>query len=457
VTNDFDCVVVGAGPGGYVAAIRAAQLGLTTAIVEREPWLGGRCLHWACIPAKTVLRCADILSEIRDAEAYGIDIPAPIVRFSAIADRRREVIGSLAGGVSHLLAKNGIEVVPGKATLGTDRVIHVAERKLRAGTALILATGSVRRAPTGLLYGNRVIGTEEAWAMNELPKSLAIVGGGSSGVEIASAYARFGTDVTLFEYQGQLLPSEDAEIASIASRGLTEQGVDVHTSSVVNNVETVEDRISFVADEKAFEVDWLVLATGRRPDVEGLGLDGAGVQFDKSGYVAVDECLQTSAPGVFAIGDLVAGPALAHKASEEGIVAVETAVGNQVRPLVHSDIPRATFCTPNVASVGLTEAEARSSGYDVVIGRANYGAVGSSSIHGDRMGLAKIVGERSYGAVLGAHIVGTRATELIQQFAVTKSLEGGYLDIARMPHAHPTLSEVLLEAARSASGWQIHG
>jgi dihydrolipoamide dehydrogenase len=451
----FDCVVIGAGPGGYVAAIRAAQLGMATAVVERGP-VGGRCLNVACIPAKAVLRSADILSEVREAGDFGIVVAEPSVDFAAVVARREKVVATLTGGVSGLFKKNKIELIAGEATLTAAGTVAVGEDELSAKT-IILATGSAPRAVPGIEFGGRVIGTEEAWAFAELPGRLAVLGAGPSGSEIASAYARLGSETHLFEVLDRVLPTEDEDISKIVARGLTRQGIQVHTGTAIENVKSAKSSVTFTAGGEQVEVDWLVLAVGRGPDVEGLGLDAAQIKLSDRGLIDVDGAQRTSREGVYAIGDLTAGPALAHKASDEGVIAVEAAAGLSTHPLVHVDIPRATFCTPNVASFGLTEAQAREAGHDVVIGKVPYGAVGAGTIYGDRSGIVKLVGESRYGELLGGHIVGTRATELIQELVNVRSLEGGYAEVARIVHGHPTLSEAVLEAARDADGWLIHG
>jgi len=451
----FDCVVIGAGPGGYVAAIRAAQLGMSTAVVERGA-VGGRCLNVACIPAKAVLRAADILSEVREAGEFGIVVAEPSVDFAAVMARREKVVSTLTGGVSGLFKKNKVELIAGEAKLTASGTVAVGEDELSA-PAIILATGSVPRAVPGIEFGGRVVGTEEAWAFAELPARLAVVGAGASGAEIASAYARLGSQTHLFEVLDRVLPTEDEDISKIVGRGLARQGINVHTSTAIENVKSAKTSVSLTAGGETIEADWLVLATGRGPDVAGLGLDVAGVALGERGLIEVDGAQRTSRQGIYAIGDLTAGPALAHKASEEGIIAVETAAGLATHPLVAVDIPRATFCTPNVASFGLTEAQAREAGHDVVVGKVPYGAVGAGTIYGDRSGIVKVVGERRYGELLGGHIVGTRATELIQELVNVRALEGGHAEVARIVHGHPTLSEAVLEAARDADGWLIHG
>jgi dihydrolipoamide dehydrogenase len=286
---------------------------------------------------------------------------------------------------------------------------------------------------------------------------MAVVGAGASGSEIASAYARLGVEVKLFEALDRVLPTEDADISKLAERGLKKQGMAIHTGTFVTGVESSDTAVKFTYGEEPGEAEWLVIAAGRGPDVEGLGLDVAAVKFDDNGLIDVDGAMRTNVEGVYAIGDLVHGPALAHKASDEGVIAVEDAAGLATHPIEYIDIPRATFCTPNVASFGLTEAQATEEGYDVVVGKVQYGAVGAGTVYGDRTGLVKLVGERKYGELLGGHIVGAKATELIQELVNVRALEGGYPEVARSIHGHPTLSEAVMEAARAADGWLIHG
>jgi dihydrolipoamide dehydrogenase len=453
--SSYDCLVIGSGPGGYVAAIRAAQLGQKTAVIERDK-IGGRCLNYACIPAKAVLRSADLLSEIHEAGDYGLTVSGVAVDYPGVQARREKIVSTLTSGVAGLFKKNGIDLIEGDATLTADGAVTVGPDTISA-TTIILATGSVPRPIPGVDFGGRIIGTEQAWALAELPARLAVVGAGASGAEIASGFARLGSDVLLLEALDRLLPTEDADISKLVERGFKKQGVKVHTSTPVADVKGSDSGVSFTYGEESAEVDYLVIAAGRGADVEGLGLAEAGIELDERGLVRVDGALRTSRPGVHAIGDLVAGPALAHKASDEGIVAVEAASGLATHPIPYLDIPRATFCTPNVGSFGLTEAQAREQGYDVVVGKVPYGAVGGGIVYGDRTGIVKIVGESKYGELLGGHIVGSRATELIQELVNVRLLEGGYAEVARMIHGHPTLSEAVMEGARAADGWLIHG
>jgi dihydrolipoamide dehydrogenase len=451
----YDCIVIGSGPGGYVAAIRAAQLGMKTAVVEKDQ-VGGRCLNYACIPAKAVLRVADVVSEIREAGDFGIKVSDPEIDFAGVTARREKVIKTLTGGVSGLFKKNGIELIEGEGALAGAGAVTVGGNQISAKT-IILATGSVKQPIPGTEFGGRVIGTEEAWALNELPKTLAVVGAGASGAEIASAYARLGTEVTLFEMLDRVLPTEDADISKLVERGLKRQGMTIHTGTRVENIESTESMCRYTHGDNSAEAEWLVIAAGRGPDIPALGLEAAGVKLNDAGLIDVDGAMRTSVGGVYAIGDLVPGPALAHKASDEGVIAVEDAAGLETHPIEYIDVPRATFCTPNVGSFGLTEEQAREQGYDVVVGKLQYGAVGAGTVYGDRTGLVKIVGEKQYGELLGGHIVGTKATELIQELVNVRALEGGYPEVARIIHGHPTLSEAVMEAARAADGWLIHG
>jgi dihydrolipoamide dehydrogenase len=399
---------------------------------------------------------ADVLSEVRDADEFGITVSEPTVDFGKVGERRAKVVKTLTGGVSGLMKKNGIDVIEGFASLNAEGQVVVGDQTITAKT-VILATGSVKRPIPGTSFGGRVIGTEEAWALEELPASLVVVGAGASGSEIASAYARLGTKVQLFEGLDRVLPTEDADISKLAERGFKKQGIEVHTSTFVSDVVSGESSVTFSYGDEKGEAEWLVIAAGRGPDVEGLGLDVAGIKISDNGLIEVDDHLRTSRAGVWAIGDLVPGPALAHKASDEGIIAVEDSLGMDVHPISYVDIPRATFCTPNVASFGLTEAQAKEAGHDVVVGKVQYGAVGAGTVYGDRTGLVKLVGDKKYGEIVGGHIIGAKSTELIQELVNAKALEGGYPEVARMIHGHPTMSEAVMEAARAADGWLIHG
>jgi dihydrolipoamide dehydrogenase len=458
--SSYDCIVIGSGPGGYVAAVRAAQLGMKTAVIEKDV-VGGRCLNYACIPAKAVLRTADILTEIEEAGDFGIAVNGHELDYAKVGERRKKVISTLTGGVSGLFKKNKVEYIEGFGSVTSDGNVKVGGNfdgtEIEATKCVILATGSISKPIPGTEFGGRVIGTEGAWALEELPKKIAVVGAGASGAEIASAYGRMGTEVLLFEMLDRVLPTEDADISKAAGRALGKQNISIHTGTKVENVQPGDDKVTFSYGDQNDEVDWFIIAAGRGPDIEGLGLDEAGVKLADSGLIEVDGALRTSAKGVYAIGDLVQGPALAHKASDEGIIAVEDAAGLETHALEYIDIPRATFCTPNVGSFGLTEEQAREQGIDVAIGKVQYGAVGAGTVYGDRSGVIKVIGDKQYGELIGGHICGSRATELIQELVNARALEGGFPEVARIVHGHPTLSEAIMEAARAADGWLIHG
>jgi dihydrolipoamide dehydrogenase len=454
MADSYDTIVIGSGPGGYVAAIRAAQVGMKTAIVEKAN-LGGRCLNEACIPAKAMLRAADVLSEVEDGKEFGVTTGETSFDLSVAGKRRDKVVKTLTGGVGALMKKNKVDVVEGHAALTGGRGVSVDGRDLEGG-AIVLATGSVPLPIPGTSFEGRVLDTAGAWALNQQPKALAVVGAGASGAEIASAFGRFGTDVVLIEMLDQVLPVEDPEIAKVVEREFKKQNITVMTGTRVDEVKASGKSVEIVYGGERKTVDYLCICAGRAPDTEGLGLEAAGVKTGEGGLIEVDERMRTSADGIYAIGDIVHGPALAHKASDEGIIAVEDAAGLKIHPLSYEDIPGATFCQPQVASFGLTEAEATERTEDVVIGRFPMGGVGAPTVYGERTGMVKIVGESKYGELLGAHVVGARATELIAELVVAKQLEAGFEEVARTVHPHPTFSEAIMEANRAAAGWVIH-
>jgi dihydrolipoamide dehydrogenase len=451
----YDCIVIGSGPGGYVAAIRAAQLGMKTAVVEKGA-IGGRCLNIACIPAKAVLRVADVLSEVRHAGDFGIKVAEPSVDFAGVEAHRDKVIKTLTGGVSMLLKKNKVDVIEGEASLTKDGKVKVAGDEIEAGM-IILATGSVPKPIPGLDFGGRVIDTEGAWLLHEQPKRLAVIGAGASGTEIASAYGRLGNEVVLLEMLPQILPLEDSDIAKAAAREIAKQNVKIVTGAKIEKTEVGEKSVTLDWGEGPQEFDYVAIAAGRGPDVEALGLAELGIETDERGQIKVDGTQKTSRDGIYAIGDIVPGPWLAHKASEEGVIAVEAAAGLDPHPLDHSAIPAVTFSFPQVASFGLTEQAAKEAGHDVVVGKVPMGAVGAPTVYGDRGGMIKIVGDKRYGEILGAHIVSAKAADLIEELVVAKELEGGYPELARTIHPHPAFAEAVLEAARATDGWLIHG
>jgi dihydrolipoamide dehydrogenase len=452
--DSFDQIVIGGGPGGYVAAIRAAQLGQKTAVVERDK-AGGRCLNYACIPAKTVLRTAEIYHEARSSENLGVVGNDVSLDWEALHRRREEVSQTLSGGVEGLWKKNKIEFIHGDGSLTADGNVKVGDEVYEA-KAVTLATGSVALPILGVEFGGRVLETWGAWSLNERPNRIAVVGAGASGAELASAYARFGTEVLLIEMLDQILPAEDKDMAKVVERVFKREGIEISTGTPVQNVEAGENSVKFSYGDNTAEVDYLMIAGGRAPDVEGLGLQEAGVELEENGKVKVDEFQRTTNQKAFAIGDLVNRKALAHKASEEGVVAVEAAAGVETHPVNQNLMVGATFCHPQVASVGLTQAQAEEAGHEVKVGKQKIAGEGAGTVYDDKDGLVKLVVEAKYGEVLGAHIVGNRACDMIAELVAAMELEGGYQELARTVHPHPTVSEAVLDAARAVDNWAIH-
>ncbi len=452
--DSFDVIVIGGGPGGYVAAIRAAQLGKTTAVVEKDK-AGGRCLNYACIPAKTMLHTAEVLDEAKNSADIGVKVSGAELDWDTLGGRRTDVSASLAGGVKMLFDKNKIAFIEGEGSLDSEGNVVVGDKTYAAGK-VIVATGSVAQPIPGTEFSGRVLDTWGAWSLPELPKKIAVVGAGASGAEIASAYIRFGTEVILIEMLDQILPAEDKDVVRVVERTFKKQGIEISTGTPVENVEAGDSSVKFTYGDKSAEVDYLVIAGGRRPDVDALGLDAAGVKLDDGGKVGVDEYQRTSNEKVYAIGDLVRGAALAHKAMEEGVVAAEHAAGEDTHPVNLDLIPGATFCHPQVASVGLTEAQAKEAGHDIKTGKFKLGGVGAGTVYDDRDGIVKLVVDKQYGEILGAHIVGNRACDMIAELVATMALEGGNQELARIMHPHPTISEAVLDAARAVDGWATH-
>jgi dihydrolipoamide dehydrogenase len=454
MADSFDVIVIGGGPGGYVAAIRAAQLGKKTAVVERDK-AGGRCLNYACIPAKTVLRTAEIYEQSRESAELGVVAGDVSLDWEALGKRRTAVSESLSGGVKMLWEKNKVALIEGDGSLDAEGNVKVGDETYEAG-AVVLATGSIALPIPGVEFGDRVLDTWGAWSLPERPERIAVVGAGASGAEIASAYARFGTEVLLIEMLDQILPAEDKDMARVVERVFKKQGIEISTGDPVENVEASADGVKFTYGESSAEVDYLCIAGGRGPDVEGLGLEQAKVELEENGKVKVDEFQRTSNPKVYAIGDLVNAKALAHKASEEGVVAVEHAAGVETHPLDQDLVCGATFCHPQVASVGLTEAAAKEAGNEVKVGKLKLGGVGGATVYDDKEGMVKLVVDSRYGEILGAHVVGNRACDMVAELVATMALEGGYQELARIVHPHPTISEAVLDAARAVDGWAIH-
>ncbi len=452
---EYDVIVIGGGPGGYVAAIRAAQLGQNTAVVERDK-PGGRCLNYACIPAKTLLHTAEVFADLKERGAdLGVKATGVSIDWRAVQARREKVSKTLEDGVQMLWKKDKVDFLRGEASLAGGGKVKVGQETHQAN-AIVLATGSVAMPIPGIDFSDRVIDTWRAWSLSSMPKALVVAGAGASGSEIASAYARMGVDVTLVEMLDQVLPLEDKDMARVVERQFKKDGIEVLLGTKVESVEEQKSAVKVKAGDKELKADYLAIAGGRKPDTEPLNLDAAGVKTTERGLIEVDDYQRTSAEGIYAIGDLVRGPALAHKASEEGIVAVEVAAGAETHPVDVDLVPGATFCHPQVASVGMTEEQAKESGRQIKVGKFKLGGVGASVVYDDRAGMVKIVGDPEYGEILGAHVVGNRACDMISEFVDTMALEGGYPELARIVHPHPTISEAILDAARAVDGWAIH-
>jgi dihydrolipoyl dehydrogenase len=454
MADAYDVIVIGGGPGGYVAAIRAAQLGQKTAVVEKDK-PGGRCLNYACIPAKTVLYSAEVYDHAVNGADLGIKVEGAGLDWDAVGERRARVSETLAGGVKMLWDKNKVDMIAGEGSLTQGGNVKVGGDEYEA-KAVVLATGSVALAIPGVEFSDRVVDTWGAWSLPTLPERIAVVGAGASGAEIASAYGRFGTDVILIEMLDQILPLEDRDMARVVERAFKKQNITISTGTAVESVDVGKKSVKVRYGDAEAEVDYLCIAGGRAPDTESLNLSEAGVETEDGGKVKVDEYQRTSNQNVYAIGDLVGRKALAHKASEEGVVAVEHAAGAETHPVDENLVAGATFCQPQVASVGVTEAQAKEAGHDVRVGRFKLGGVGAAAVYDDRDGLVKIVADSEYGEILGAHVVGNRACDMISELVDTMALEGGYQELARIVHPHPTISEAVLDAARAVDGWAIH-
>jgi dihydrolipoamide dehydrogenase len=460
----FDLTVIGSGPGGYVAAIRAAQLGLKTAVVESAPLPGGTCLHWGCIPTKALLHAAEVLETSRHAGRFGVKMAAGELDVEGLHKYKDKVVMSNAKGVEYLFKKGGITMVPGRGRLAGPGKVAVAQpggvTKTLETKFTIVATGSVIRGLPGVEFdGKQIIHSDHALGFKKVPASLIVLGAGAVGVEFASIFATFGSKVTIVELLPRLIPIEDAALSAELERAFKKRGLSVHTGTKVEKVVREKDRVTVTASKDGkpvqLEAEVLLVAVGRRPLTEDLGLEALGIKLDR-GFVEVDGFMRTAAAGVWAIGDIVKTQALAHVASHEGIVAVEDAAGKEPHPIDYDKVPSCTYCDPEVASIGLTEDEARKRGYDVVVGQFPFSAIGKAKILDDTRGFVKIVAEKKYDEVLGVHIIGPHATELISEATAALNLEATAASLFQAVHAHPTLAEAMGEAALAVHGRAIH-
>jgi dihydrolipoamide dehydrogenase len=461
--KDYDLIILGSGPGGYVAGIRAGQLGLKVAVVEKDPKFGGTCLLRGCIPTKALLHTAAVLDEIREAASLGIGVGAPTLDMAKAQARKQKVVDANSSGVAFLFKKYKVDGLHGFGRLAGANEVEVEAADGRQTTYrtknVLIATGSVPRdLPIAPANGSTILNSDHLLDLERVPKSLAVLGAGAVGTEFASIFASFGSEVTLIEMLPRLLPLEDEEVSKELERAFRRRGIKSLTGAQVTRVEETFNGVRIAVEGKAetLQAELLLVAVGRRPLTEGIGLEALGLATDR-GYLATDALMRTAVPGVYAIGDAVRqGPWLAHKASFEGILAVEHLAGREVRPLDYRKIPSVVFTDPEVGSVGWTEAAAREAGYDVQVGKFPFSASGKAKIEGKTAGFVKVVRDKKYDELLGVHIVGLHATDLIAEAGVALNLESTVEELFRAVHAHPTLAEALMEAAHAAHGAAIH-
>jgi dihydrolipoamide dehydrogenase len=471
VTNEYDLIVVGAGTGGYVAAIRAAQLGLGVAVVEKQTALGGTCLLWGCIPTKALLEHAHALKVVQHAKEWGISIgeAAVAINMSQVQDRKNRIVSSITRGVEYLFKKNKIDWIKGTARLTGNGGVEVFEgntQTLRARKEIIVATGSAPRSVPGVeIDHTRIITSDEAVHLKEVPTSLVIMGSGAVGVEFASIFRRFGSSVTILELLPRLVPLEDEAVSAELEKSFRKQGIVCHTGAKVTGAtaggEAVDIDVQLASGTtERLRADYLLVATGRAPVTSGLNVEGVGLVLE-NGYIRVDEEYRTSVPGISAVGDVITlgtpgHPQLAHVSSAEGIVAAERIAGRETRPINYDHVPACTYCDPEIGSVGLTEREARERGFDVRVGTFPFGVLGRAKISGETEGFVKIVANKAHDEILGIHMIGSRSTELVSEATVALRLESTVEELIRTIHAHPTMSEAIGEAAHAAHGAAIN-
>ncbi len=469
--NPYDVVVIGSGTGGYVAAIRAAQLGLTTAVVERAPTLGGTCLNWGCIPTKALLEHAHALKIARDWKEWGLTLgdAAIAIDMAQVQTRKDKIVKGLTGGIELLFKKNKIDWIKGTGRLagkGKVEVVDGQQQVLSAKKQIIVATGSQPRSVPGIeIDRKRIITSDEAIGLKEIPKSMVILGSGAVGVEFASIFRRFGSEVTIVELLPRLVPVEDEAVSAELEKSFKRQGIKVLTGTQVSGAKASGDAVEIEArtpDGAAtkLKAEYLLVATGRGPVTNGLGAEEAGLTLER-GYVRVDERFQTGVDGISAIGDVITfgkpgHPQLAHLSSAEGIALAERIAGQEFRAINYDQVPGCTYCDPEIGSVGLTEKEARERGYDVRIGTFKFGVLARARIANEIEGFVKIVAEKKYDEILGVHMIGPRATELVAEATLALRLECTVEELIRTIHAHPTMSEAVGEAAHAAHGGAIH-
>ncbi len=461
--SKYDLIVIGTGPGGYVAAIRASQLGLKVAVVEKAE-LGGVCLNWGCIPTKALLKSANVFEYIQHAADYGIEVKGAKADFSAMVKRSRDVAGAMSKGVQFLLKKNKIEQILGFGKLKKGGKVEVTDDKGKKtdyeATNIIVATGGrSRELPALKIDGKKIIGYREAMVLDKQPKKLLVVGSGAIGVEFAYFYNSIGTEVTVVEFMPRLVPVEDEDVSKQLEKSFKKSGMTILTKSEVTKVDTSGKQcvatVKTPTGEIKIEADVVLSAVGVTTNLEGIGLEEVGVKTDK-GKVLVDDFYQTNIKGVYAIGDIVKGPALAHVASAEGIICVEKITGHNPEPLDYNNIPGCTYCSPEIASVGYTEEAAKKAGFEIKVGKFPFSASGKAKAAGAPDGFVKVIFDAKYGEWLGAHFIGANVTEMIAEVVAARKLETTGHEIIKTVHPHPTMSEAIMEAAAAAYGEVIH-
>lgn len=462
-STKFDLIVLGSGPGGYVAAIRASQLGLKTAIVEAEE-LGGICLNWGCIPTKALLKSAQVFEYISHASDYGITVKDATADFGSMVKRSRGVADGMSKGVQFLMKKNKIEILSGWGKIQPGKKVEVVDKegKKTVYTAdhIIIATGArARELPTLKIDNEKIIGYRKAMTLEKQPKSMVVVGSGAIGVEFAYFYNSIGTKVTIVEFMDRIVPVEDEEVSKALEKIYKKSGITVMTSSEVTKVDTkgagCKVTVKTAKGEEVLDCEVVLSAAGVVSNLENIGLEEVGVLVDK-GKIQVNDYYQTNMPGYYAIGDVVPGPALAHVASAEGIICVEKIAGHHPEPLDYGNIPGCTYCSPEIASVGMTEAKAKAAGYEVRIGKFPFSASGKASAAGAKDGFVKLVFDKKYGEILGAHLIGANVTEMIAEIVAIRKLETTGHELIKTVHPHPTMSEAIMEAAAAAYDEVIH-
>lgn len=460
---NYDVIVLGSGPGGYVTAIRASQLGLKTAVVEKEA-LGGICLNWGCIPTKALLKSANVFEYLQHAEDYGLSVKDPKADFGAVVKRSRGVADKMSNGVQFLMKKNKIDVLSGTGKVKPGKKIDVTDDKGKtteySANHIVIATGArSRQLPNLPQDGKKIIGYREALALPSLPKKMVVVGSGAIGVEFAYFYNAMGTEVTLVEYMPQIVPVEDEEVSKQLEKSFKKQGITVMTGSSVEKVDTAgkgcKVTVKTKKGDEVIECDVVLSAVGIETNIQGIGLEEVGIVTDK-GKVLVNEFYETNIPGYYAIGDITPGPALAHVASAEGITCVEKIAGHHPEPIDYNNIPGCTYCSPEIASVGMTEKAAKDAGYEIKVGKFPFSASGKASAAGTNDGFIKLIFDAKYGELLGGHMVGANVTEMIAEIVAIRKLETTGLELIKTIHPHPTMSEAIMEAAAAAYGEVIH-